>query len=96
MEDVPVTTMEELQAELERLYRTLETGDIDGLSGGPTKVPFIEDTDLLVQSYVDDTIEELEEVSINTNRELRQEVQNLYLELSKGLLSSSFPPGSLP
>ena len=85
MEDVPVTTMEELQAELERLYRTLETGDI------PTKVPFIEDTDLLVQSYVDDTIEELEEVSINTNRELRQEVQNLYLELSKGQLPTRIP-----
>ena len=62
LEDVPVKTMDELQAELESLYRTLEEGKI------PTQVPFIEDADALVVSYVDQTIEGLTEVPVGDER----------------------------
>ena len=85
LEDVPVKTMDELQAELESLYRTLEEGKI------PTQVPFIEDADALVVSYVDQTIEGLTEVPVGTSGELQGDIQDIFSELSGGTLPTSIP-----
>ena len=85
LEDKPVTTMEELRDELESLYREMEDGKI------PERVPFIEDPDALVQSYVDETIAGLEEVPATTTEEFRAELEKVYQELANGRLPTRIP-----
>ena len=85
LEDMPVTTFEELEAELESLFRTLETGEI------PDRVPSIEDPDALVLSYVDQTIADLEEVPVSTIEDFRKELENVYNELANGEIPTRVP-----
>ena len=85
MADVPVETMDELQTELEGLYRTLEQGKI------PTQVPFVEDRDILVDNYIDDTIAKLIPVKVSTQQEFKGEVQDVFEELAGGELPVTIP-----
>ena len=78
--------MDELQAELESIYRKLENGEI------PDEVPFIEDTELLVVNYVNQTIEEeLDSVQVRTRDALESELENVYKDLAKGELPTTIP-----
>ena len=85
LEGVPVSSMDELQAELESLYRTVELGDI------PERLPFVEDPDSLVADYVDDTVAELEVVPANTPAEFEDQLETLYKDLAGGQLPTSIP-----
>ena len=85
LDEFPVTSMEELQAELEALYRTVELGKI------PTSIPSIEDPEILVNSYVDDTIAQLIEVPANTQVELEDQIEILYEDLAAGNFPTSIP-----
>ena len=85
LEEVPVDTLEELEEELEDLYRVLETGDV------PTRVPSIANRQVLVDNYVDQTIAKLDEVPVSTGREFRQEVEDIYQELAAGELPTRIP-----
>ena len=85
LEDVPVATIEELQLELESLFRTLENGMI------PTRVPLVEDRDALVNSYVDERIADLEVVRAPTAEEFEQELRNIYRELADGMIPDRIP-----
>ena len=85
LEDVPVATIEELQLELESLFRTLENGMI------PTRVPLVEDRDALVNSYVDERIADLEVVHAPTAEEFEQELRNIYRELADGMIPDRIP-----
>ena len=83
--DVPVTTIDELEEELDNLFRTIEDGQI------PTTVPFIEDPDALVESYVDDTIGELTVVPAATREDFEVQLQDIYVDLSNGQLPTTLP-----
>ena len=85
LEDVPVTTIDELETKLEDLFRTLEDGKI------PTQAPFIEDPEQLVASYVDDTITGLEEVSAPTQEDFQREIESIYKEISAGEIPTRVP-----
>ena len=85
LEDVPVSSVEELQAELEEIYRTLEDGKI------PTSAPLIEDPDALVASYVDDTIADLTVVPADTAEDFEREIEGIYQRLADGQLPTSIP-----
>ena len=83
--DVPVTTIDELEEKLDNLFRTIEDGQI------PTTVPFIEDPDALVESYVDDTIGELTVVPAATREDFEVQLQDIYVDLSNGQLPTTLP-----
>lgn len=85
LEDVPVSSVEELQAELEEIYRTLEDGKI------PTSAPLIEDPDALVASYVDDTIADLTVIPADTAEDFEREIEGIYQRLADGQLPTSIP-----
>jgi len=85
LEDVPVTTIEELQEELQSLYRTLEMGKI------PTQVPSIEDPKALVSRYVDQSIAKLEVVPARTTEDFQEGLENLYRELASGQIPTRIP-----
>ena len=85
LQDVPVTTIDELETELEDLFRTLEDGKI------PTRVPFIVDPELLVVSYVDDAITDLVEVPAATQQDFSREIEGIFRELSAGEIPSRVP-----
>ncbi len=85
LEDVPVTTIEELQQELERLFRTLEKGEI------PTTLPSVEDPASLVSAYVDERIAELVEVPVTTEQEFKDELERVYRELTAGNIPTRIP-----
>ena len=85
LEEVPVSTSEELETGLEELYRTLEMGRI------PTQVPFIEDPDALVVDHVDRAISELEEVPANTPQDFEKEIGSIYRSLAGGELPTRIP-----
>ena len=85
LDEVPVSTLEELETSLENLYRTLEMGEI------PTQVPFIEDPDGLVVDYVDSAIAELEEVPVNTPQDFEKEIGSIYRSLTDGELPTRIP-----
>ena len=85
LEDVPVTTFEELEKHLQALYRTLESGDI------PEQVPLIEDPEFLVDRYVNQTIADLEEVPVDAPEDFQRELQSIYNELSNGRLPTRIP-----
>ena len=85
LDEIPVTTFEELQAALESLFRDLERGVI------PTRVPVIVDTGDLVNRYVDESIANLKVVPAPTTREFRRELQNIYIEFANGKIPTSIP-----
>ena len=85
MADVPVETMDELQTELEGLYRSLGKGQI------PTQVPFVKDRDILVDNYIEDTIATLIPVKVSTQLEFKGEVQDVFEELAGGELPITIP-----
>ena len=85
LEDVPVATIEELQLELESLFRTLQDGMI------PTKVPLVEDRDALVNSYVDERIADLQVVPAPTAEEFNQELESIFQELADGMIPDRVP-----
>ena len=85
LEDVPVTTIEEMEEGLEDLYRTLENGEI------PTSVPSVEDPDALVDRYVDRSIAGLEEVPARSAEEFKTEVESIYKGLASGELPTTIP-----
>ena len=80
-----MTTIDELEEELDNLFRTIEAGRI------PTTVPFIEDPDALVESYVDDTIGELTVVPAATREDFEVQPEDIYVELSNGQLPTTLP-----
>ena len=85
LEDVPVSTFEELETRLENLYRTLGIGEI------PTQVPFIEDPEALVVDYVDQVIAGLDEVPASTPQDFENEIGNIYRGLAGGELPTQVP-----
>ena len=85
LEEVPVSTLEDLETRLEDIYSTLETGRI------PTQVPFIEDPDALVVDYVDRVIAEMEEVPANTPQDFEKEIGSIYRSLADGELPTRIP-----
>ena len=85
LEDVPVTTIDELRQELEDLYRAVEQGKI------PTRVPSIEDPEALVNRYVDDQIADLILVPAPTIGDFTRELERVYRELSSGQLPTRIP-----
>ena len=85
LEEVPVTTIDELEAELEDLFRSLEMGII------PTRIPSIEDPEGVVEGYVDQSIAGLEEVPVNTLDDFRLELERVYRELANGQVPTRVP-----
>ena len=85
LQGVPVNTMEELQSELESLYRTVESGKI------PTQLPSIADPEILVTSYVDGVVADLEVVPAPTLQDFSRELENVYAEVAKGRLPTTVP-----
>ena len=85
LEDVPVTTVEELETGLENLYRTFGEGEI------PTQAPFIEDPEALIVDYVDQTIAELDEVPASTPQDFENEIGDIYRGLVDGELPTHIP-----
>ena len=85
LEDVPVTTLEELQTELESLYRTLSNGDL------PTHLPAIDDPQALVTRSVDQQLDIVEEVPVTTLEEFTEELENVYRQLANAQLPTRVP-----
>ena len=85
LEDKPVSTFEELQAELETLFSTLEKGEI------PSSVPKVVDRNALVNNYVDENIAQLEEVPALTRQDFREELENTYQDLAAGKIPARIP-----
>ena len=80
-----VDTFDELQEQLEELYRTVERGEI------PTSMPRIEDPGILVATYVEDTLASLQPVQVSNTREFEQELENIYNDLTAGRLPTTIP-----
>ena len=90
--DKRVSTIEELQDDLENLYRRLEQGDIRAEAGeDPIRIPFVEDPESLVLSYVDESIGNLQEVQVETPEEFKQELEHVYRELTNGRIPTRIP-----
>ena len=85
LEEVPVTTFEELETELESLFRTVEMGEI------PTRVPSIADPNALVSGYVDQQIAALEERPVRTTDEFEAELEKVYEDLGNGEIPATVP-----
>ena len=83
--EVPVTTIEELEADLTEMFETLERGEI------PATVPVIEDPETLVNSYVDDTLAELTEIPVTNQAEFEKELENVWDDLAKGRIPTQIP-----
>ena len=78
LEDVPITTIDELESELEDLFFSLEAGTI------PNRVPSIEDPEGVVERYVKQSIAGLEEVPVNNLDDFKLELERVYLSLANG------------
>ena len=85
LEDVPVATIEELETELEILFRALATGEI------PTQVPSIKDPEGLAKNHVDQSIAEVEEVKVSTLENFKRELEDVYRALATGELPTRVP-----
>ena len=85
LEDVPVSTFEELETELGNLYYTL------GIGGIPTHAPFIEDPEALIVDYVDQAIIGLDVVPASTPQDFENEIGNIYRGLADGELPTQIP-----
>ena len=85
LKDVPVTTIYELESELEILFRSLEMGVI------PTRVPSIQDPEALVENYVDQSIANLEEDPVNTIDDFKRALAKVYRQLANGEIPTRIP-----
>ena len=85
LKEVPVATIGELETELEKLFRTLDEGKI------PTEIPVIPDPELLVSSYVDDTIKGLQVIPTRNAQEFQRELEGVYRQLNKGEMPTRVP-----
>ena len=91
LEVVNVTTIEELEEELEVLFRTLEQGKLEDEEGNPVRVPEIDDPSALVKAYVDDALADLQEVPAATAEDLERELEEVFEDLAAGELPTSLP-----
>ena len=85
LEDVPITTIDELESELEDLFFSLEAGTI------PNRVPSIEDPEGVVERYVKQSIAGLEEVPVNNLDDFKLELERVYLSLANGEVPTRVP-----
>ena len=85
LDDAPVTTLEELEQELEALYRVLSTGGI------PTRLPSIEDPEALVDNSVNQQLDVIEEVRVETTAEFREELGNVFRQLANAEMPTRVP-----
>ena len=85
LEDVPVSTIDELRDELEILYADLEVGRI------PTSIPKIEDPDILVATSVEEALSNLTPVEVNNPQEFEAELEEIYNDLTSAHLPSTIP-----
>lgn len=93
LEEVPVSSIWELEQKLESLYRLLQDGRIQEI----TRIPFIEDTSVLVDNYVDDTLDQLQEIPVTTEEAFQDAVENIYEDLASGTFPTEVPSiGALP
>ena len=88
LQEVPVSSIGELEQKLESLYRLLQDGRIQEI----TEIPFIEDTSVLVDNYVDETLGQLQEIPVNTEEEFQEAVENIYEDLASGTFPRRSPP----
>ncbi len=93
LQEVPVSSIGELEQKLESLYRLLQDGRIQEI----TEIPFIEDTSVLVDNYVDETLGQLQEIPVNTEEEFQEAVENIYEDLASGTFPTEIPSiGAIP
>ena len=85
LEDVPITTIDELESELEDLFFSLEAGTI------PNRVPSIEDPEGVVERYVKQSIAGLEEMPVNNLDDFKLELERVYLSLANGEVPTRVP-----
>ena len=89
LDDVPVTTLEGLKGELERLYREVQDGRV------PTQVP----SKFNAEALISQSIAELEEVPVSTIEEFRKGLESVYQGLADGKIPTQVPsienPGDL-
>ena len=85
LNEVPVTTIAELEAGLDKLFRTLNSGDI------PAEIPVIEDPAVLVSSYVDDTVKGLRVIPTDSPEDFQRELEVVYKKLNQGGFPDSVP-----
>ena len=85
LDEIPVDTFEELQQEVEVLFRTVEDGKI------PTAIPSIENPQVLATRYVDQQVAQLEVVPVATDEEFEAELNDIYKTLSSGQLPTRVP-----
>ena len=93
LQEVPVSSIGELEQKLESLYRLLQDGRIQEI----TEIPFIENTSVLVDNYVDETLGQLQEIPVNTEEEFQEAVENIYEDLTSGTFPTEIPSiGAIP
>ena len=85
LDETPINTFEELEQEVEALFRTVEDGKI------PTSIPSIQNPAALANRYVDAQVLQLEEVPVSTGEEFEAELAEIYTTLSRGELPSRVP-----
>ena len=85
MDEVPITTLAELEREMESLFRTLEMGQI------PSSVPSVEDPRAIVDSFIEQEIDNLQEVPITTPEELNEYLDRSYRQLINGEIPATIP-----
>ncbi len=85
MDEVPITTLEELDREVESLFRTLEMGQI------PSQVPSVEDPRAIVDAFIDQEIDNLQEVPITTPEEFTEYMDQAYRQLIAGEIPATIP-----
>ena len=85
LDEIPVDTFEELEQEVEALFRTVEDGKI------PTSIPSIQNPEALVSRYIDTQVAQLEAVPVATGEELEAALEEIYKSLSRGQLPSRVP-----
>ena len=85
LDEIPVNTFEELQQEVEVLFRTVEEGKI------PTAIPSIESPEVLATKYVDQQVAQLEVVTVTSDKEFEAELNDIYKTLSSGQLPTRVP-----
>ena len=85
LNEVPVTTIGELEAKLEELFLKLDNGEI------PTEIPVINDLNALAFSYVNDTVTDLEVIPTSSPQEFQDDLETLFRQLNKGQLPTEVP-----
>ena len=85
LDEIPVNTFEELEQEVETLFRTVEDGKI------PASVPSIQNPEVLANRYVDTQVAQLEEAPVSTVEEFETELNEIYTTLLRGEIPSRVP-----